>query len=396
MKILSVSPAHLKGYKIGGPIVTIESMYKGLTSKNISVDVLSTTYGLENEKEETLYEWQAFEGINNYRVKYYGYWGYGNFTFSPKLILETFKIIKTYDLLIIHGIWNFPCFFSALASLIKKTPYVFVPHGTLYKETIELKSKVYKKILFHLIIKQLLKRSTSIHFTTQDEKEKVLSYLKMSPKCFVIPNSIDVAKYINLPPKGSFLKDYPHLKNKRLIVFYGRITQKKGLDILIEAFSKLSKEFTDIHLVIAGGDDENYSEKVNKWILKYNLSERITFTGMLSGENKYSVLIDSEIFILSSYSENFGMSVIEAMLCGIPVVISRGVGIYHEVENNDAGIVTDITAEATYNGIKELMQNEEKCKKYINRAKLFVKEYYDIEMVTEQLIKQYKTILYVK
>lgn len=393
MKILTISPAHLHGYKIGGPIAAIESMNKGLVDEGISVDVLSTPYGLDNEDLEILNKWQNVDEIKNYRVKYFKYWGYGNFTFSPRLIIETYKIVKAYDLVVCHGIFNFPLFFSALIAFLKRKPYIFIPHGTLYKETFELKSKLIKKILYHLIVKHLLKRSASMQFTTLDEKEKVCSYLKINPKFFIIPNSIDASKYIALPQRGLFFKEYPLLEKKRLIVFFGRITAKKGLDILIESFYKLSNEFSDLHLIIAGSDEENYSIKVNEWIMKYKLSEKITFTGLLSGKNKYSVLIDSEIFVLPSYSENFGMSVVEAMLCGIPVVISNGVGIFNEVNNNDAGIVTDVSVDSVFSGIKELLQNEVKRKKYINQAKIFVREYYDQKLIAKKLIKQYNIIL---
>ncbi|MFA5329309.1 MAG: glycosyltransferase [Prolixibacteraceae bacterium] len=393
MKILKISPAHLKGYKIGGPIASIEAINKGLVNEGISIDVLSTPYGLDNEEDEILNKWQNVDETENYRVKYFKYWGYGNFTFSPKLVIETYKIIKSYDLLVCEGIWNFPLIFSAFIALLKRKPFIFVPRGTLYKETIELKSKFIKKAYYHLIVKHILKRSAGIQFTTQDEKEKVCSYLNINPKCIVVPNCIDSSKYKILPQKGLFLKDYPNLQNKRIIVFFGRITAKKGLDILIEAFHSLSIEFPDLHLVIAGPDEENYSVEVKKWITKYDLSNKCTFIGLLTGENKYSVLVDSEIFVLSSYSENFGMSVIEAMLCGIPVVISNGVGIYNEVSNNNAGVVTDISTVSVHNGIKGLLQNEEMREKYITQAKVFVKEYYDQKIVSKELMKQYKVIL---
>jgi len=393
MKLLMISPAHLHGFKIGGPIASMESMNKGLVNEGVFVDVLATPYGLDDEKKEILNAWQEVDDIKNYRVKYFKYWGYGNFTFSPSLVIETFKIIKEYDIVVCNGIMNFPLIFSALIALIKKKPYTFKPHGTLYRETFELKSKFIKKLFYNLLVKHLLIKCSGVQFTTLDEKEKVFKYLKIYPKSYIVPNSIDVNKYSKIPQRGDFLKEYPLLENKRLIVFYGRITAKKGMDILIKSFYKLSNEFPDLHLIIAGSDEENYSLKVKKWILNYRLSEKVTFTGLLTGVNKYSVLVDSEIFVLPSYSENFGMSVIEAMLCGIPVVISNGVGIYNEVYSNNAGIVTDISIDSVYAGIKELLQNEIVRKEYIDKGKVFVREYYNQETIAKQLVKQYKKIL---
>lgn len=393
MKLLIISPAHLHGFKIGGPIASMESMNKGLVNEGVFVDVLATPYGLEDESTEILNVWQEVDNIKNYKVKYFKYFGYGNFTFSPSLVIETFKIIKEYDIVICNGIMNFPLILSALIALIKNKPYTFIPHGTLYKETFELKSKFVKKIFYNLLVRHLLIKCSGVHFTTLDEKDKVCNYLNINPKSYIVPNSIDVSKYSKLPQRGVFLQEYPYLKNKRLIVFYGRITAKKGMDILIQSFYKLSMEFPDLHLIIAGSDEENYSLKVKKWILNYELSEKVTFTGLLTGVNKYSVLIDSEIFVLPSYSENFGMSVIEAMLCGIPIVISSGVGICKEVNSSKAGIVTDISVDSVYAGIKILLENEFLRKEYIDKGKKFVEEYYNQEAIARQLVNQYKKIL---
>lgn len=92
----------------------------------------------------------------------------------------------------------------------------------------------------------------------------------------------------------------------------------------------------DVHLVITGPDNDGYGDKVKQWIDEKNLNNRVTFTGMLTGKDKLEVLNDANVFVLPSYSENFGISVIEAMISGLPVVISNKVNIYRELSDNKA------------------------------------------------------------
>ena len=117
---------------------------------------------------------------------------------------------------------------------------------------------------------------------------------------------------------------------------------------------------------------------------------------MLVGEDKISALRESDVFVLPSYSENFGMSVVEAMECETPVVISNKVGIYKEVERNKAGIVVEINADSLYKGIKLLLDNPSLRKEISVNARKLVEEYYNIDKVAERMIEAYEEILSAK
>ena len=95
----------------------------------------------------------------------------------------------------------------------------------------------------------------------------------------------------------------------------------------------------DAHLVIAGPDG-GMRAKTEAWIDEYGLRARTTFTGMVTGQDKLDLLTDGDLFVLPSYSENFGISVIEASACGLPVAISDKVNLWHEIAAADAGWVT--------------------------------------------------------
>ncbi len=155
----------------------------------------------------------------------------------------------------------------------------------------------------------------------------------------------------------------------------------------------LVKERNDLHLLIVGNDEDGYSDKVKGWIREYGLEAKVTFIGMLTGREKLEVYTGSDIFVLPSYSENFGMAVVEAMACGTTVVISNKVGIYKEVDRNKAGIVVDIDAESLYKGIKLLLENPELRKEISLNGKKLVEEYYEIDKVSDKMIKLYEDII---
>ncbi len=198
--------------------------------------------------------------------------------------------------------------------------------------------------------------------------------------------------YSNLPEKGRFKRKHKILTDNRYILFLGRINYKKGLDILAQAFGILSKQFQDLFLVIVGPDN-NYREKLEIILRKQGVIEKVVFTGLLDGDNKLEAYVDAEVFVLSSYSENFGMTVIEAMACGTPVVISNMVGIHREVNKNNAGIVTENSVESLVNAIKLLLDKKELRMEYSENGKKFVNQYYDIEKVADMMITEYENIL---
>ena len=165
----------------------------------------------------------------------------------------------------------------------------------------------------------------------------------------MVPNGIDLSE-IDYKEDGLLNSD------KKYILSLGRISKKKGFNLLIPAFSKLIREY-DLNLVIAGPDNEGYKKEVEHIVKKENLEERIIFTGLIDDE-KWSLYKKALMFVLPSYSENFGMTVVEAMACETPVVVSDKVGIYKEVENAKAGIIVKTEVDSLYEGMKQIIENE--------------------------------------
>jgi len=391
MKVLHVTPSYYPAFKYGGPIEAVHSLNKTLAKKGMDIDVFTTNTGLENGNNVPADEWMEVDGV---RVKYFRCYGYERYTFSPRIFMELLKEIKCYDLIHITSVWNFPALAGGLASLLYKKPYIISPHGSIYREAIDIKSRNRKIFYYNLIAKYYIKRASAVHFTTEDERENAISFLNIRNKTIIVPIGFDLSGFKELPPRGSFKDRYTDLKDKKYLLFLGRINIKKGLDILVESFGEITKEYSDLYLVIVGANEgsQGYEEEIKRRLRDAGLSGRTIFTGMLTGRDKLEAFVDADVFVLSSYSENFGMAVVEAMACGVPVVISDKVGIHREVEKNKAGMVVGTNSESLFRGIKALLDDEELRKEVSMNGKRLVEEHYGIDKVADLMINAYEEI----
>jgi len=150
------------------------------------------------------------------------------------------------------------------------------------------------------------------------------------------------------PEREAFLSLNPHLRDKRIVLFLGRLHPKKGCDLLIQAFAEMCRQDPKLHLVLAGQDEAGTKADLQMLAESLAIPERITWTGMLGGGVKWGAYRSADVFALTSHSENFGIVIPEALACGLPVLISDKVNIWREIERSGAGLVeSDTTAGAT-------------------------------------------------
>jgi glycosyltransferase involved in cell wall biosynthesis len=159
--------------------------------------------------------------------------------------------------------------------------------------------------------------------------------------------------------KTAFLKECPDLENKPFLLFLSRIHEKKGIDLLLDAYASLLQDITKSELntphqetipcnpfpklVVAGpGIDSLFGQKLQELVAKNpDLMDNVYFPGMLSGDSKWGAFYSCEAFILPSHQENFGIAVVEALACSKPVIISDKVNIWREVSDSAAGLITE-------------------------------------------------------
>jgi glycosyltransferase involved in cell wall biosynthesis len=178
-----------------------------------------------------------------------------------------------------------------------------------------------------------------------------------------------------------------------LYLFLGRLDFKKGLDLLSRAFGEIARKHADVHLVIAGPDEMGCIKQMRTWLAEEGILDRVTFTGMLSGKDKLAAFNDADVFVLSSYTENFGVALIEAMACGMPVVISDRVNIWREIAAAEAGLVTKCDVDDIYRGMSILINDRELKVKLGRNARGLVAERYTWDKNIDLMIDVYAKII---
>src|SRR2546425_5178302 len=164
-------------------------------------------------------------------------------------------------------------------------------------------------------------------------------------------------------------------------------------DRLAEAFGRAREKIQDAHLVIAGYDLEGYGRVVKGRLREQGILERVTFTGPLVGEDKLAAFRDCDLFVLPSYQENFGMAALEAMACGLPVVLSKGVYLYPEIEQAGAGLVVDGDPVGLAEAIEVLLRDATLRTRMGEAGRRLVPERFSAEHVADQMRSVYRNIL---
>ena len=236
----------------------------------------------------------------------------------------------------------------ALRSL--KVPYFVFPHGMLdpwFKAYYPLKH-LKKLVYWHLAEKHVLARAKAVVFTNGEEARLArLSFHHAVWNERTVRFGIEPVPQNGAALRQHFRAGFPELAGKRVLLFLGRLHEKKGCDILVRAFASICHLDPRLHLVLAGPANTQVHRDLNGIIEEAALQQRVTRVDFISGERKWGAIYSAELFCLSSHQENFGIAVVEALACGTPVLISNKVNIHEEIARAGAGIVDVDTVEGT-------------------------------------------------
>jgi glycosyltransferase involved in cell wall biosynthesis len=249
------------------------------------------------------------------------------------------------DVLHNHGMWQLNAIYPARAARRSNAKLIYSPRGAFSEWAMQHGSKA-KSIFWRLIQRSALQQANCFHATAESEYNDIRR-LGFPQPVAIIPNGID------LPVNPLRL-----LFKQRTLLFLGRIHAVKGLDILLPAWRAVQDIFPDWRLVIAGSDDgyhgvSGYLEEI-KGKVQTNGLMRVTFSGPLYGNDKLQAYQEAELFVLPSYSENFGMTVAEALASGTPAIVSKGAP-WPGLEQEGAGWWVDIGVDSLVASLKDAM-----------------------------------------
>jgi glycosyltransferase involved in cell wall biosynthesis len=248
-----------------------------------------------------------------------------------------------------------------------------------------------KRLYYTLIEKPSLDRANAIQMLSSSEVDRVQP-LNLKASLAIVPNGIHTEQFETTLNPDIFYQKFPHTCDRPLILFLARIDPKKGLDLLAEAFTKVHHLFPEAHLIIAGPDNIGFLSTVRHYFAEADCLDAVTFTGMLTGELKYSALAAAQIYVAPSYSEGFSMSVLEGMAAGLPCVITTGCN-FPEAATARTAEVVDIDAEAIAEALLRCLNDPQQAKAMGDRARQFIFDRYTWNSIAAKLLEVYTAIL---
>jgi glycosyltransferase involved in cell wall biosynthesis len=295
----------------------------------------------------------------------------GGYGYNAKLVPWLKKHARDYDAVIVNGLWQYHSFAAWRALQKMGVPYYVFAHGMLdpwFKRTYPLKH--FKKWLYWPWAEyRVLRDARAVLFTSEEERlqarqsfwlyraaERVVAYGTSAPPA----NAAELREL--------FLAAHPELRGRRILLFLSRVHEKKGCDLLIQAFAQVAAAEPTLHLVMAGPDQTGWSARLKTMARDLGVMDRISWPGMVGGELKWGAFYSAEAFVLPSHQENFGIAVAEALSCGLPVLISDKVNIWREIESDNAGLVESDTQVGTENLLRRWLAMPPESKLEMSRC----------------------------
>ncbi|EOR92889.1 a-glycosyltransferase-related protein, glycosyltransferase family 4 protein [Arcticibacter svalbardensis MN12-7] len=351
MKVLHVVPSVNPNF--GGVSQAVRTLIIGLYDEGIQNEVVCL--------DDPLSDYIKSSAIKIHAVgQGTGPWHYHK-SFYPWLIQN----LKLYDNVILHGLWQYPGYalYKALKVIAENRPKLYImTHGMLdpyFQKAEGRKLKAIRNIIYWKLVEQkLVNFADGILFTCDEEKRLAqMTFLPFHPKSeLVVGLGVEEPPVKNAVMMADFYARFPELENQRYLLFLGRIDEKKGIAMLIQAYkqfthSLLEKDPLQVlpKLLLAGPGLESLHGKQLMELAESisSSSNHIIFPGMLSGNLKWGAYYGCDAFVLPSHQENFGIAVVEALACSKPVLISNQVNIWNDIANEGAGLVADDTLYGT-------------------------------------------------
>jgi glycosyltransferase involved in cell wall biosynthesis len=386
MHILHITLGFLPAESWGGPVKIVYQNSKELVRRGHHVTVYCTNL---LDKTHTIQHGTFENQIEGIRVVYYKTWhipwwpGTLGPVWLPELPRMISKEIGKFDIVHINGYRN-PMLLPVVAGARKAgVPIITQPHGTM---PVIVNSFRVKRIYDRLFGRTELEGIKFLIALQESERQQALAHGVPEERIVIIPNGIDIEHQKGIPVRGSFRSQVGLDLEKPVILFLGRINKKKGTDMLVKAFARISRK--DAQLVIAGPDDGQLSE-VKELISRYDISNRVWLPGLLTGNDVLSAFHDADLFVLPCRTDTFPTTIMESCLTSTPMVVTDCCEIADLVRNKVATI-TPFDPELFAIAMDELLSNQEKYEIYKGNCPSLIKDVFSLEAVVDQLEELYK------
>ena len=371
MNILQVRPYF--AFERGGDVNVCYNLSKQLIDKGHTVTILTTTF--DYNPEDTA----AIENLTMIPVEYK--FNLALFIYSPKMKEWLDKHIVEYDIIHLHELRSYQN--NLLIKYAKKhnIPYVLQPHASTPKHV----DKRIIKETYDLFYGNRIMKNASCTIAVSKEEAYYDRQMK-ARKVEVVYNGMDLEEFKTLPAKGCFKQKYDI--DSPYILYLGRMDKLKGINHVIESFAKLPEKYEDYRLVIIGKITD-YKSKLDDIISRYNIEDRVIFTGFIAEDDKIMAYRDAEVFVNPvRYMGGVSITVFESILSDTPVVVTKESG--ELVEEIDGGIIVDYgDIDQICGAVTTLLEDKDLADKKVEKAKEYINSNLSWSKVCDKIIEIY-------
>ncbi|MEO1428331.1 MAG: hormogonium polysaccharide biosynthesis glycosyltransferase HpsP, partial [Cyanobacteria bacterium J06633_8] len=387
----------------GGPSQMVLGLAPALARQGVKVTILTTDSNGDTGQKPLDVMLNSPIEQDGYEIIYFKCSPFRRYKFSVDLLKWLKNHANEYDLAHIHALFSPVSSTAAAVCRAKKLPYILRPLGTLDPADLR-KKKQLKQLYAAALERPNIAKAAAIHFTSEQEA-KVSHRFGVTTRDLVIPLGVKECRDVKLNVSNqcsdvntNVSSKFNIPKNVPKVLFMSRIDPKKGLDLLIPALEKLLSEGLEFHFVLAGTNpqDPSYEQKIQSQIQASPLSQNTTITGFVTGELKSALLEVADLFVLPSYYENFGIAVAEAMVAGIPVVISDQVHICQDISGSESGWVGTTNIESIADLIREALKYPEERQRRGLQARKYALLNYSWDAIALKIVEAYQDIIKVK
>jgi glycosyltransferase involved in cell wall biosynthesis len=377
--IPSVSTVH------GGPSRAIAAMEKALCLAGASVTTLTTD---DDGPGRRLLDSERPTRINGATRIYVRKW-----TDFYKIALGgvpwLWNNINRFDVVHIHALFSFTSIAAGAIASLRNVPYILRPLGTLSTYGVENRRPWLKQVSLTFIEKPLLRNAASVHLTSQAELNEAIA-LGVHFRGAIVPLGVETPVRANQQSKPC------NLRGGQRVLFLSRIDRKKNIEGLLHAFAIIRNENREALLSIAGEGREDYVAELQALTTELSLEDRVEWLGHVDGPRKSNLFAKADVFVLPSFSENFGIAAAEAMLAGLPCVLAEGVGIAKEVSEAGAGLITAADPTSVAKALGRLLEDANFRHDVGRRATVFARREYSTSKMAERLLALYEDAISVR
>lgn len=336
----------------GGVSVSVRELCQGLAQAGVAVRLLTTPRAHDPLVDGPADDHLRAAGVAiRYMPVHPWRWLGQRYAYGPAVGEILRQAIGAADLVHIHALWLYPTAAAARLCRRARVPYVLSPCGALDPYSLR-RRRLIKRLYALAVERRTLAGAARVHFTSALEQRHADRFGTAAP-AVVIPCSVPPGP---APAPGQFRAQHPEVGDRRLLLFLGRVHPKKRLDLVAEVFCRLAPRYPDLHLVVAG-PDQGGGAAVRARLRRAGLLARATFTGLVAGAEKGAALRDSTLFLLPSEEENFGITVLEAMAAGVPVLLSPHVGVGAAVVQSQCGLIVPLEPAAWEDAVSRLLDD---------------------------------------